>query len=267
MLNDLLNGINEIVIFFLIIIFIALSYYDLKYSIILCIILFLIYIYFNKVINNNKNNDYTNDYKNYNQNVNDILNKLEKYKKYDEQSYKLGLKYYKYFINNIKLLYKLYDHTKFKSVLENSQVYLDTSLEKFNSILFSIDIYGNENAQNLTMIIKELTNISNKLIQDTQKHYIKIKDCDDEHKSKYNMFCDNDPQIDLFTNTKPEIYNIKGKEETLCRKTGLLYPIDTHENHLQPNVTQLDSSNIDFSTYERQLSPPRTRGEREIIKI
>ena len=253
MLNDLLNGINEIVVFFLIIIFIALSYYDLKYSIILCIILFLIYIYFNKVISN-KDYEYKNNYKNYNQNVNDILNKLEKYKKYDEQSYKLGLKYYKYFINNIKLLYKLYDHTKFKSVLENSQVYLDTSLEKFNSILFSIDIYGNENAQNLTMIIKELETISNKLIQDTQKHYLKIKDCDDEHKSKYNMFCDNDPQIDLFTNTKPELYNqvLKGynifsnmpTKNIGCVKTGLLYPIDTHENHLQSYDTSETDNNF-----------------------
>lgn len=244
MLNDLLNGINEIVVFFLIIIFIALSYYDLKYSIILCIILFLIYIYFNKVVSS-KDYEYKNDYQYYNQNVNDILNKLEKYKKYDDQSYKLGLKYYKYFINNIKLLYKLYDHTKFKSVLENSQVYLDTSLEKFNSILFSIDIYGNENAQNLTMILHELTNISNKLIHDTQKHYIKIKECDDEHKFKYNMFCENDPQIDLFTDTKSEIYNqvLEGynifenmpTEKIGCVKTGLLYPIDTHENQLQTN--------------------------------
>ena len=246
MLNDLLNGINEIVIFFLIIIFIALSYYDLKYSIILCIILFLIYIYFNKVISN-KDSEYKNNYKNYNQNVNDILNKLEKYKKYDEHSYKLGLKYYKYFINNTKLLYKLYDHTKFKSVLENGQVYLDTSLEKFNSILFSIDIYGNENAQNLTMIIKELEKISNKLIQDTQKHYMKIKEAYDEHKFKYNMFCDNDPQIDLFTNTRPELYNqiFEGynifenitTKNIGCAKSGLLYSNNAHENHLQSNDT------------------------------
>ena len=260
MLNDLLNGINEIVIFFLIIIFIALSYYDLKYSIILCIILFLIYIYFNKVINN-PDKGYKNDYKNYNQNVNDILTKLGNYSKYDEQSYKLGLKYYKYFINNIKLLYKLYDHTKFRSVLENSQVYLDTSLEKFNSILFSIDIYGNDNAQHLTMILHELTNTSNKLIQDTQGQYIKIKECDDDRKFKYNIFCDNDPLIDTFTNIKSVIYKTKAieKEKTACKKTGLLHPINTTIS----TAIELNSTDINFDLYEKQPHAPRTRGTRE----
>ena len=122
----MLNNINEIIIFFLIIIFIILSYYDLKYSIIFITILILIYIYSNKITNKTIKPKY----KIYNDNIDEIFNKLEKYKNVDPQSYKLALKYYKHFINNINLLYKIDTNIKFKSLLENSEIYLNKSLEK-----------------------------------------------------------------------------------------------------------------------------------------
>tara|TARA_A100001015_G_C14591174_1_gene556737 strand:- start:153 stop:560 length:408 start_codon:yes stop_codon:yes gene_type:complete len=128
---------NELFIFFLIIIFIILGYYDLKYTIIFFIILYLLNIYFNKIIHENQYKEY----ENYDEEVKYVLNDLKKYKNIDEQNYKLGIKYYKYFINNIKTLYKLNDHVSFKSILDNTNIYLDKSIEKFNSILFSINTY------------------------------------------------------------------------------------------------------------------------------
>ena len=62
---------NELMIFFVIIILIGLTYYDLKYSIIFCIILYLIYLYFNK-LTYESNYD---EYKQYDEEVNNILKK------------------------------------------------------------------------------------------------------------------------------------------------------------------------------------------------
>jgi hypothetical protein len=235
----MLNNFNEIIIIFLIIIFIGLSYYDLKYSIILCIVLYLIYIYFNKLTYETNYNEY----KQYDENVDLILKQLEKFKNNDEQSYKLGLKYYRYFINNIELLYNLNDYIKFNSVLENSKIYLDTSIEKFNSMLFSMDT---DHGIEFSLVLEQLKSISNKLIQDSQKQYVKIKKCNDEN---YNMFCDNDPQINLFktSGNNSEIYNKifggynmfenndidKRFEHQKCQKTHLLHPISEHKRQLK----------------------------------
>ena len=221
---------NELFIFFIIVILIILSYYDLKYIIIFLSILFLINIYFNKIT-------YENEYKEYEQydeEVNSVLNDFKKYKKIDEQNYKLGLKYYKYFINNIKTLHKLKDHVSFKSVLDNTSVYLDKSIEKFNSILFSINTYDREFEQNFINDLNRLKKESNNLLQNTKNHYDKIKYNENMNNYKYNMFIDNDPQIKLFSESYPEIYNpiYKGlnifEDDEIdrnydCQETKLLY--------------------------------------------
>ena len=91
---------NELIIFFTIIILLGLSYYDLKYSIIFCIILYLVYLYFNK-LTYESNYD---EYKEYDKEINNILRNIEIYREYDNQNYKLGLKYHKNVLKNIKKL-------------------------------------------------------------------------------------------------------------------------------------------------------------------
>ena len=196
---------NELFIFFIIVILIILSYYDLKYIIIFLSILFLINIYFNKLT-------YQNEYKEYEQydeEVNNVLNDLKKYKKIDEQN-------------------------SFKSVLDNTSVYLDKSMEKFNSILFSINTYDREFEQDFINDLNRLKKESNNLLQNTKNHYDKIKYNENINNYKYNMFIDNDPQIKLFSESYPEIYNpiYKGlnifEDDEInrnydCQETKLLY--------------------------------------------
>ena len=198
----MLNNINELIIFFLIIIFIILSYYDLKYSIILIIILILLYIYSNKITNKHIKPEY----KIYNNNIDDIFNKLEKYEKNDPQSYKLALKYYKNFIKNINLLYKIDTEIEFKSLLENAEIYLNKSIEKFNAIIFSINTYDNEYEKEYINLIKNLKIESNKIINKTERIIINNNK---KNKKTYNMFDDNDPQIKLFNsdNIKSHVYD------------------------------------------------------------
>ena len=127
---------NELTIFIIIIILIGLSYYDLKYSIIFCIILYLIYLYFNKLT-------YESNYEEYNQydddEINYILKDIEKYRNYDNQNYKLGSKYHNIILKNIKLLNNISEKYIFKSVLEKTRIFIEKMIEKFRSILFSMD--------------------------------------------------------------------------------------------------------------------------------
>jgi len=255
----MINNLNEIIIFFLIIIFIILSYYDVKYSIIFSIVLGLLYIYSNKLLE--KSEKYTH----YNENIDSIFNQLHKYSNNDIQSYNLGLKYYKYFMNNIKLLYNVDDYIKFKSLLDNSKVYLDTSIDNFNSILFSINTYDKGYEKEFVNLINMLKTESNNVLKETKNKYNDIKKCYDEENNNYNIFCDNDPQIQLFTemNVKPEIYNepIEGLnmfnrvlddkrfKENECRKPHLLFPINHHAGNNSFNERGSMVNNIDTSKY------------------
>uniref|UniRef100_A0A6C0C5J2 Uncharacterized protein n=1 Tax=viral metagenome TaxID=1070528 RepID=A0A6C0C5J2_9ZZZZ len=231
----MLNNVNEMVIFFLIIIFIILSYYDLKYSIIFFMILFLVYIYSNKIINKPNIPDYTN----YTGNTEKIFYKLKKYERIDPQSYKLGLKYYKYFIKNIKIIYKVNDNIKFKSLLENAKIYLDTSIEKFNSIIFSINTYDSEYEKEYVMLINDLKIESDKIIQNTITKYDEIKKCNDLNNFNYNMFCDNEPIINLFTisNVKPDIYN----------------------------KIYIDNNMFDYDSFDKSINPDKTCHKPELL--
>ena len=197
----MINNLNEIIIFFLIIIIIILSYYDIKYTIIFIIIAYLFYIYFNKITFKEEVN-----YKKYDDNINITLKKLEKYKYFDYDSYRLGLKYYKYFIRNIKIINDTFNNNILKSYLENSKIYLETSIFHFNAILFSIDIDNMNYINDINVIIKDLEKYGNILIGHTEHQYNKNIKCDDIKQDKYNIFCDNDPLINKFTNAKPELY-------------------------------------------------------------
>ena len=199
----MINNLNEIMIFSLIVILIILSYYDIKYSIIFIIICYLFYIYGNKIIYK----DNYNDFKNYDDEVNIYLTKLEKYKNIDYDSYRLGLKYYKYFIRNIKIINETFNIHILKSYLENSKIYLDTSIDHFKSILFSIDIddtlYNNE----LSNIINNLDKHGNDLIKETEYQYHKVINCNTTNNEKSNIFCQKDAYLYRHANIKPKEYD------------------------------------------------------------
>jgi len=193
---------NELIIFFVIIILIGLSYYDLKYSIIFCIILYLVYLYFNK-LTYESNYD---EYKEYDDEIYNILRNIELYRKYDDQNYKLGLKYFNNVLKNIKLLNNINEKNFFQSVLEKTRVFLETMLEKFNSILFSIEDI--EKSKRLNKLIMDLNNKLNKFIDDTIFIYNNKlknhKDCDN------GMFCNEDLILNKYLTDK-KIYDDKPK--------------------------------------------------------
>jgi len=194
---------NELIIFFLIIIFIILINYDIKITIIFCIILYLFHQYSKFILNDKIDPFY------YNERVDIILNDLKQYKNYDIQSYKLGLKYYNYFIKNIKLLKNINDYIKFISLLENSKIYLETSLRHLETLLFSININDNTHINNYNIIINSLKDTSYDIINQTEQYYDKIEKQYKMNKGEnYNLFINNDPLINRFLNyIKPDIYN------------------------------------------------------------
>ena len=191
---------NELMIFFLIIILIGLTYYDLKYSIIFCIILYLVYLYSNK-LTYESNYD---EYKKYDEQINNILKDIEIYRKYDNQNYKLGLKYHNNILKNIKLLNNIHEKFIFESTLQKTRVYLKTMIEKFNSILFSIEDI--EISEKLNILINNLNKKINLLIDKSIFIYnnrLKNKvDCDN------GMFCNKDLILNLYLNDD-KIYNDK----------------------------------------------------------
>ena len=168
---------NELTIFTIIIILIGLSYYDLKYSIIFCIILYLVYLYFNK-LTYESNYD---EYKQYDDEINYILKDIEKYRNYDNQNYKLGSKYHNIILKNIKLLNNISEKYIFKSVLEKTRVFLEKMIEKFRSILFSMD--NIEESTKLTISIDKLNNKFNQLIEQSIFKY--------NNKNSHNLHCEN----------------------------------------------------------------------------
>ncbi len=192
-------------IFFLIIILIGLSYYDLKYSIIFCIILYLVYLYFNK-LTYDSNYD---EYKEYDDELNSILKNIEIYRNYDNQNYKLGLKYHNNVLKNIKLLSNIDDKFYFESILEKTKIFLEKTIEKFNSILFSIEDI--EKSEKLNNLIIDLDNKFNKIIDDVIFVYNNRIENRDECDS--GMFCNDDLILNKYLrdkkihNKRPKVYH------------------------------------------------------------
>lgn len=193
---------NEIIVFFLIIIFIILLNYDIKYTIIFCILLYLFNKYSESVLNEPYNPFFYNDI------VSNLLNDIKKYKKFNIVSYKLGLKYYNYFIKNIKLLKTKKNYTQFISLLENAKVYYEASMEHFDSIIFSIN--DKKHINDFNNLLNELKEISQEIIKNTKIYYNKLElEYNIKNQKKtYNIFKSNSPLINSFKNyIKPSIYN------------------------------------------------------------
>tara|TARA_B110000046_G_scaffold86900_1_gene95064 strand:+ start:422 stop:1387 length:966 start_codon:yes stop_codon:yes gene_type:complete len=192
---------NELTIFIIIIILIGLSYYDLKYSIIFCIILYLVYLYFNK-LTYESNYD---EYKQYDDEINYILKDIEKYRNYDNQNYKLGSKYHNIILKNIKLLNNISEKYIFKSVLEKTRVFLEKMIEKFRSILFSMD--NIEESTELTIYIDKLNSKFNQLIEQSIFMY--------NNKNSHNLdceesiFCNKDLLLNLYLDNDVKIEDSK----------------------------------------------------------
>lgn len=192
---------NELTIFTIIIILIGLSYYDLKYSIIFCIILYLVYLYFNK-LTYESNYD---EYKQYDDEINYILKDIEKYRNYDNQNYKLGSKYHNIILKNIKLLNNISEKYIFKSVLEKTRVFLEKMIEKFSSILFSMD--NIEESTKLNIYIDKLNNKFNQLIEQS----IFIYNNKNSHNSdcEESIFCNKDILLNLYLDNDVKIEDSK----------------------------------------------------------
>jgi len=192
---------NELTIFIIIVILIGLSYYDLKYSIIFCIILYLVYLYFNK-LTYESNYD---EYKQYDDEINYILKDIEKYRNYDNQNYKLGSKYHNIILKNIKLLNNISEKYIFKSVLEKTRVFLEKMIEKFRSILFSMD--NIEESTKLNIYIDKLNNKFNQLIEQSIFIY--------NNKNSHNLdceesiFCNKDLLLNLYLDNDVKIEDSK----------------------------------------------------------
>jgi hypothetical protein len=192
---------NELTIFIIIVILIGLSYYDLKYSIIFCIILYLVYLYFNK-LTYESNYD---EYKQYDDEINYILKDIEKYRNYDNQNYKLGSKYHNIILKNIKLLNNISEKYIFKSVLEKTRVFLEKMIEKFRSILFSMD--NIEESTKLNIYIDKLNNKFNQLIEQS----IFIYNNKNSHNSdcEESIFCNKDILLNLYLDNDVKIEDSK----------------------------------------------------------
>jgi hypothetical protein len=109
-------------LFLLILIFIIISRYELKYIILLSIIIFIFLSYFK--YNSSK---YSND-------VSDTLNSLSKYKKSNEIEYKYGMKYWSKFTNIINNFDKYEDpYDKY----DKAEQLLTTSMKHFKSLIIS----------------------------------------------------------------------------------------------------------------------------------
>ena len=187
-------------IFFVIIILIGLTYYDLKYSIIFCIILYLIYLYFNKLTYESNYNEY----KQFNEEIDNILRNIEVFRKYNNQSYKLGLKYYKTIFKNIILLNdNINNKLLFKSILEKTKIFLEIMIEKFNSIIFSIDDI--EESKKLNDLIMDLNKQFNKIIKELI--FIYNREIKEDLKCNNGMFCNDNLILNLYLNINDYIYN------------------------------------------------------------
>ncbi len=114
-------------IFLLIIIFIIISRYDLKYIILLLIIIFSLLKYYkshNKVDNK------------YPYNISYILYRLKEYENFNEIEYKFGMKYFSLFTDIIiNINNNNYDNYKY----DNAEEYLNKSIKHFNSLMLSSD--------------------------------------------------------------------------------------------------------------------------------
>ena len=137
----------EIVILFFIVFMIMYQYFQVNIILIL-ILLFLIIIFKNEIINifeNSNSNNHERIIENNtrkkkelysNKELNDILLKIKKFRKYNQDSYDKGMKYLEMFLFIIHDLEKD-DISHPRQYFENAELYLSKSLNYFQSISIS----------------------------------------------------------------------------------------------------------------------------------
>jgi hypothetical protein len=160
----MMNYLNEYTIILLIIIFILISKYDIKYILLIIIIILIIYIYSNKLIVNDiydKNENIK-----YNNKLSILFDKLEGYKNLNLIEYKYGIKYWIQFISNIK---NSNDDNilGYSNYYNNTELYLNTSIKHFKSLTIK------SNNKLLLDIINDIYKEGYILLKDLSKKYNK----------------------------------------------------------------------------------------------
>ena len=156
---------NRILIIILLFI-IFYKYFELNHIILLGIglMVFLNYNKFNKIIDESVKNI---EVSNYPSNISNILKDIKKYKKYNQ--YKIGKKYWKKFMKNIKIL-EDDNIINYNQIFDNTIIYLNESIRYFKSIGFSIKEKSrvelfNENSKYMKDF-NNIQNLSNKLYKE-----------------------------------------------------------------------------------------------------
>lgn len=131
----MIDILNEKILILLIVIFIIISQFDLKYIVLILIIIFLTYQYYDKYINNiNVENDIK--FK-FNDTISILFSNLKGYKNSNLIEYKYGLKYWSKFID----LNQRLNNGEFNkyglnnSHYENAETYLYDSIKHFESLI------------------------------------------------------------------------------------------------------------------------------------
>ena len=157
-----MNRILIIILFFII----FYKYFELNHIILLGIglMVFLNYNKFNKIIDESVKNI---EVSNYPSNISNILKDIKKYKKYNQ--YKIGKKYWKKFMKNIKIL-EDDNIINYNQIFDNTIIYLNESIRYFKSIGFSIKEKSrvelfNENSKYMKDF-NNIQNLSNKLYKE-----------------------------------------------------------------------------------------------------
>ena len=159
-----MNYLNEYTIILLIIIFILISKYDIKYILLIIIIILIIYIYSNKLIVDDIYDE--NENIKYNNKISILFSDFEKYKNLNLIEYKYGIKYWIQFINNIKNSNdnNIFDYSNY---YDNTELYLNTSIKHFKSLTIK------SNNKLLLNIINNIYKEGYILLKDLSKKYNK----------------------------------------------------------------------------------------------
>jgi hypothetical protein len=159
-----MNYLNEYTIILLIIIFILISKYDIKYILLIIIIILIIYIYSNKLIVDDIYDE--NENIKYNNKISILFSDFEKYKNLNLIEYKYGIKYWIQFINNIKNSNdnNIFDYSNY---YDNTELYLNTSMKHFKSLTIK------SNDKNLINIINNIYKEGYILLKYLSKKYNK----------------------------------------------------------------------------------------------
>ena len=113
----------------------ALGFLDIKYIVSMALILF-IFLNLNNIDGTINDGIYDKKYYFYDDKIDAIMNELRYYRKYNIQSYNLGVKFMKKFIKLISLMNQ--DESHSRQLFENADYYLKTSINYFMTMTISV---------------------------------------------------------------------------------------------------------------------------------